>query len=88
MTLKLKVGKKGYVILPKAIRDAVGIKEGDKVTVEVRDGIVLRPERKVNREELIAALRKHLNRIKDDPNIIEPKTGELAESYLEEEFEH
>lgn len=88
MTLKLKVGKKGYVILPKAIRDAVGIEEGDKVTVEVRDGIVLRPERKVNREELTAALRKHLNRIKDDPNIIEPKTGELAESYLEEEFEH
>ena len=37
MTLRLKVGKKGYIIIPKAIRDAVGIEEGDEVEVEVRD---------------------------------------------------
>ena len=33
MTLKLKVGKKGYIILPKAIREAVGIDEGGELIV-------------------------------------------------------
>jgi len=28
LTLRLKVGRKGCVILPKAIREAVGIEEG------------------------------------------------------------
>ena len=42
LTLKIKVGRKGYIILPKAIREAVGIDEGDEVIVEVRDGIILK----------------------------------------------
>ena len=51
MTLRLKVGKKGYVILPKAVREAAGIEEGDEVIVEVDDGIILKPvKRKVNPE--------------------------------------
>ena len=37
MTLKLKVGKKGYIIIPKALRRVYGIKEGDHVVVEARD---------------------------------------------------
>ena len=42
MTLKLKVGRKGYIILPKAVREAVGIDEGDEVIAEIRDGILLK----------------------------------------------
>jgi len=86
LTLKLKVGKKGYIILPKAIREAVGIDEGDELIVEIRDGIILRPVRRVDRKGLRAALRSHLERIKDVPSS-EPKPGELAEVRLEEEFE-
>ena len=33
LTLKLRVGRKGYIILPKAIREAVGIEESDEVIV-------------------------------------------------------
>ena len=87
MTLKLKVGKKGYIIIPKAIREAVGINEGDEVTVEIKDGILLKPIRKIDKEKLSTALKKHLNRIKNIPNSTEPKPGELAKTYLEEEFE-
>ena len=87
MTLKLKVGRKGYIILPKAVRDAVGIDEGDEVTVEVRDGTVLKPVKKVNVEELRTALRRHLNSIRGIQSLMEPKPGDLAETYLEEEFE-
>ena len=34
-TLRLRVGRKGYIILPKAIGEAVGIEESDEVIVRV-----------------------------------------------------
>ena len=86
MALRLRVGRKGYIILPKAIREAVGIKEGDEVIIEIKDGIVLKPARRVSVEEVRNALRKHLDRIKRIPDAVEPKPGELTRVYLEEEF--
>ena len=44
--MKLRVGRKGYIVLPKAVREAVGIDEGDEVIVEIRDGILLKPARR------------------------------------------
>jgi len=87
LTLKLKVGRKGYIILPKAIREAVGIEEGDEVIVEIKDGILLKPVRRVDEVKLRKAFREHLERIRKIPDLTEPKPGELAEAYLEEEFE-
>jgi len=88
LTLKLKVGRKGYIILPKAIREAVGIEEGDEVIVEIRDGIVLKPaKRNVNVDKLRESLRKHVETLKGIRDRREPKPGELAQAYLEEEFE-
>lgn len=87
MTLKLRVGRKGYIILPKAIREAVGISEGDEVVVEVKDGILLKPVGKIDTEKLKDALERHAELVKSLPNTIEPKPGDLAKIYLEEEFE-
>ena len=87
MTLRLRVGKKGYIILPKAIREAVGIEEGDEVVVEIRDGILLKPVRKVDEEKLRKAFREHVERLRGVPGLVEPEPGELAKAYLEEEFE-
>ena len=87
MTLKLKVGRKGYIILPKAVREAVGLEEGDEVIVEVKDYIILKPVRRFNREVLEKAFREHLKRLEKVPDLREPKPGELSGTYLEEEFE-
>ncbi len=88
MPLRLRVGRKGYIILPKAIREAVGIDEGDEVIVEVGDGIILKPvKRRVNEEEVRKSLRMHLERLREIQSRREPKPGELAGAYLEEEFE-
>ena len=87
MTLKLKVGKKGYIILPKAIRESVGIEEGDNVTVEVGDGITLRPEKKTDTNRLKEALHRHVERLKTLHGITSPTSGELECAALEEEFE-
>lgn len=42
-----KVGAKGQVVLPKAVRDRLGIEPGDEVTVETHDGaaVVRRAQR-------------------------------------------
>lgn len=87
MTLRLRIGRKGYIILPKAVREAVGIDEGDEVIVEVGDGIILKPVRKFDRKKLEESLKMHLDRIRELPGLKEPKPGELATAYLEEEFE-
>ncbi len=87
MTLKLRVGRKGYIILPKAIRDAVGIDEGDEVVVEIRDGIVLKPVRKkLDVDRVRSELRRHVEKVRKLKDRLEPKPGELASISLEEEF--
>ena len=40
----LKVRRKGIVILPKALREAAGISEGDELIADLHDGhIILKP---------------------------------------------
>jgi antitoxin PrlF len=87
VTLKLKIGKKGYVILPKSIRESVGIEEGDTVTVEVGDGITLKPTKKPDTTRLQRALREHAERLRTLKNVTSPIPGELASISLEEELE-
>ncbi|MCD6324598.1 MAG: AbrB/MazE/SpoVT family DNA-binding domain-containing protein [Desulfurococcales archaeon] len=86
MTLKLKVGRKGYIILPKSVREAVGVEEGDELVVEIRDGILLKPVRKVDVEGVREALRKHLQVLRNLEGRKEPKLGDLRTVSLEGEF--
>jgi AbrB family looped-hinge helix DNA binding protein len=63
--MKLRVGRKGYIILPKKLRDLLGIEEGDELVVEVKDGILLKPtRRKVDLSELRMELANHINMLK------------------------
>jgi len=40
----LRIGRKGVIVIPKRIRESLGLKEGSYVTIELREGaIVLRP---------------------------------------------
>lgn len=88
MALKLRVGRKGYIILPKAVREVLGIDEGDELIVEIRDGIVLKPaKRSVDVERLRESLRRHAEKLVGLSQRREPRPGELAEIHLEEEFE-
>ncbi len=87
MTLKLKVGRKGYIILPKAVREAVGIREGDEVTVEIRNGILLKPvRRKLDRNKIRNDLKRYAAKLARIKTTVEPKLGDLAAISLEEEL--
>ena len=81
----MEVGKKGYIIIPKDIRDLLGIKEGDKLILNVYDGkIVLEPERKVDINEILKRLEEHHAKISSYAK--SAKLGDLLYSSLEEEF--
>ncbi len=85
LTLRVEVGKKGYVIIPKSVRDLVGIKEGDiLILTVVGDKIVLEPERRVNIREVVKKLEEHERKISYAKRA---SLGELENISLEEEFE-
>ncbi|AFZ69865.1 looped-hinge helix DNA binding domain, AbrB family [Caldisphaera lagunensis DSM 15908] len=88
LTLKLRIGRKGYIILPKAVREAVGIDEGDEVIVEINDGIVIKPAKKpVDKNTLKEAMRRHIEKLAEVPDHKEPRPGDMEGISLEEEFE-
>jgi len=85
LTVKVEVGKKGYIIIPKSIRELVGIKEGDVLTLTVENGrIVLEPDRKVSLSEVAKRLREHEERVRKYAK--EARLGDLVGVSLEEEF--
>lgn len=52
-----KLSTKGQVVLPKDIRDTLGLSSGTELEVEVRDGlVVLRPIRKTTVDDLAGML--------------------------------
>ena len=57
VALKLKIGSKGQVIIPKILRERYGMNEGDEVLIELcEDGILIK--RKPSNEEIIKPLEK------------------------------
>jgi AbrB family looped-hinge helix DNA binding protein len=85
LAVKVVVGKKGCIIIPKSIRELVGIKEGDVLTLIVENGrIVLDPERKASLSEVAKRLREHEERVRKYAK--EARLGDLVGVSLEEEF--
>jgi len=86
LAVKVVVGKKGCIIIPKSIRELVGIKEGDVLTLTVENGrVVLEPERRASLPEVAKRLREHEEKVRKYAK--EARLGDLVGVSLEEEFE-
>jgi AbrB family looped-hinge helix DNA binding protein len=79
--LRLKVGSKGQIIIPKVLREKYGVKENDYVLVEVRDE-ELAIMRAPSIEETLEWIKLRRGRLKAK----QANLGDLAEVDLEEEF--
>lgn len=83
--LKLKVGEKGQVLIPKLFRDKYGIHAGDEIAMEPREeGLLLKG--RPSKEEALLSLRQHTARVRA-LQIKSPKLGELRSTYHEMEYE-
>jgi len=83
--LRIKVGPKGQILIPKVFRDRYGLKEGDVVVIEPEEGGVLirgRPSPQETEREI----ERHISELKTK-GIRGPRLGELKKVYLEMEFE-
>ena len=83
VSIRLKVGPKGQIVIPKVFREAYGIKEGGEVIVEPTErGLVIMPKK--SKEELIGELLEwKRKKARGKP----AKLGELKGVSLEDEFD-
>ncbi|MBS7623051.1 AbrB/MazE/SpoVT family DNA-binding domain-containing protein [Candidatus Bathyarchaeota archaeon] len=82
MILKRKIGSKGQVVIPKDVRQYVGVEPGSEVIFEVRGGeVVLKPSRApddIVNEYLSIVTSKLKSRIQLDQIIEEEALEEIA----------
>ncbi|HVB12095.1 MAG TPA: AbrB/MazE/SpoVT family DNA-binding domain-containing protein [Nitrososphaerales archaeon] len=82
--LKLKIGEKGQILIPKLFREKYGMREGENVTVEPREeGILLKG--RPSKEEVLIYLRDHASKL-ESLNIRPFKLGDLKSTYQEIEY--
>ncbi|MHB8565702.1 MAG: AbrB/MazE/SpoVT family DNA-binding domain-containing protein [Nitrososphaerales archaeon] len=85
VNLKLKVGEKGQVLIPKLFRDKYGMRKGEEIAMEPREeGILLKG--RPSKEEALVSLQQHASKIKS-LRIKGPKLGELKSTFQEMEYE-
>jgi len=79
--LRIKVGPKGQIIIPKIFREAYKIKEGGYAILEPTDeGLILKGVEKT--ENIVAWIRERRKKVEGKI----AKLGDLARVDLEEEF--
>jgi len=82
--LRLKVGEKGQILIPKLFRDKYGIREGEEIAMEpTEEGILLKG--RPTREEVLLLLEEHRSKIRS-LKIKGSNLGELRGAYQEIEY--
>lgn len=85
MNIKRTVGEKGQIVVPKDIREHLGIKPGSEVVFEVKEKeIVIKPAKSPKEivEEFCSIVPKKLRK-----NINTKKIKRLLEEQIEEEYD-
>ncbi len=79
IVVRKRVGPRGQIVIPKLIRDSLGINPGDDVLIEVREGeLVIRPSRdpKSFVDEFCGVIRRKLKEKIDLERVIEEEVEE------------
>ncbi len=79
MNLRRTLGSKGQVVIPKDLRQYLGITVGSTVTFEIKDGeVILRPEKQPREavEEYISVIRRKMKKPVNLEKIIEQEALE------------
>ncbi len=68
----VKVGRKGIIVLPKLLREAVGVEVGSLVTLEVKNGLILLKPYAPKRVSLSGRVSEIVSAFKRDEVELEP----------------
>ncbi|MEM1569768.1 MAG: AbrB/MazE/SpoVT family DNA-binding domain-containing protein [Thermoproteota archaeon] len=83
--LRVKVGNKGQIFIPKMLRNRYGIQEGGHVVIEpAPEGLLIRG--RPSPDEIMDRLERHVEKLREI-RALSLKLGELKKAYLEMEFE-
>ncbi len=83
VSIRVKVGLKGQVVIPKVFREAYGIKEGGEVIIiPTEEGLIIKGGRST--EEIMNILKEHRERRRRQGLV--GRLGDLADFDLEDEF--
>jgi AbrB family looped-hinge helix DNA binding protein len=84
--LKVKMGEKGQILIPKIFRVKYGMREGEEIAIEPKEeGILLKG--RPSRGEALDLLKDHAAKLRS-LRIVSPKLGELkGADYQEMEFD-
>lgn len=83
--LRIKVGPKGQVLIPKVIRERYGLKEGGFVILDLEEsGVRIRGRPSV--QDIEREIGRHVAEL-ESKGVKGPRIGELKKTYLEMEFE-
>ena len=82
---RIKVGKGGRVTIPKAIRDNLGIREGDELVIGIEDSKIVIEKVGFDIDKFDEIIRRHLETIRSYLRI-RPRLGDLGGLSLEDEF--
>ncbi|WP_054854120.1 AbrB/MazE/SpoVT family DNA-binding domain-containing protein [Vulcanisaeta distributa] len=78
--------RRGRVTIPKAIRETLGIKDGDELVIKTENNeIIIKPIFSVSIEEFDKKIKKYLETIRGYVHT-KPRLGELSGLSLEDEF--
>ena len=75
---RVRVGKRGVIVIPKSIRERLGIEEGMTLDLEVEDGKIVLYVR-----DLWSELRERGRRLRVDLEEAEEEVTEAEEAWLE-----
>jgi len=83
--LRIRVGNKGQILIPKILRDKYGIEEGGSVMIEPTvEGLLIKG--RPPPDEVMVKLEEHVKKIRR-MGVEGPNLGDLRKAYLEMEFE-
>ncbi len=83
--LRVRVGNKGQILIPKIFRNKYGIEEGRSVMIEPTvEGLLIKG--RPSPDEVMARLKEHEENVRR-MGVAGPNLGDLRRVYLEMEFE-